>query len=203
MWILTAIQRPTELPVVNVVALVLIVLSVIPVYLAHADLRRRRDGRSSLSSDPSDLIAGYGITIQRLPASSARAIAASATTSGPCEPDVRGSTSSHPPAGRHAGHSVRSDPIRGVPGLDAAADSFARGRLAATKPRLTEPPTAAIPHIDGTWSGSRYLSGSSLELEQAALAAEPVGRALVFELQVRRSCRRPPSRRRDRLRWPS
>ena len=34
MWILTAIQRPTELPVVNVVALVLIMLSVIPVYIA-------------------------------------------------------------------------------------------------------------------------------------------------------------------------
>jgi len=34
MWILTAIQRPTELPVVNVVAFVLILLSVIPVYLA-------------------------------------------------------------------------------------------------------------------------------------------------------------------------
>lgn len=33
-WILTAIQRPTELPVVNVVALVLILLSVIPVWLA-------------------------------------------------------------------------------------------------------------------------------------------------------------------------
>ena len=34
MWILAAIQRPTELPVVNVVALVLILLSVLPVYLA-------------------------------------------------------------------------------------------------------------------------------------------------------------------------
>jgi putative spermidine/putrescine transport system permease protein len=34
MWILTAIQRPTELPVVNVVALVLIVASVLPVWLA-------------------------------------------------------------------------------------------------------------------------------------------------------------------------
>jgi putative spermidine/putrescine transport system permease protein len=34
MWILTAIQRPTELPVVNVVALILIMLSVIPVYVA-------------------------------------------------------------------------------------------------------------------------------------------------------------------------
>jgi putative spermidine/putrescine transport system permease protein len=34
MWILTAIQRPTELPVVNVVALVLMLLSVIPVYIA-------------------------------------------------------------------------------------------------------------------------------------------------------------------------
>ncbi len=35
MWILTALQRPTELPVVNVVALVLVVVSVIPVYLAQ------------------------------------------------------------------------------------------------------------------------------------------------------------------------
>jgi putative spermidine/putrescine transport system permease protein len=35
LWILSAIQRPRELPVVNVVALFLIVLSVIPVYLAE------------------------------------------------------------------------------------------------------------------------------------------------------------------------
>jgi putative spermidine/putrescine transport system permease protein len=35
LWILSAIQRPQELPIVNVVALVLIVLSVIPVYLAE------------------------------------------------------------------------------------------------------------------------------------------------------------------------
>lgn len=34
MWILTSIQRPTELPVVNVVALVLVLLSVVPVYIA-------------------------------------------------------------------------------------------------------------------------------------------------------------------------
>jgi putative spermidine/putrescine transport system permease protein len=34
MWILAAIQHPTELPVVNVVALVLILLSVLPVYIA-------------------------------------------------------------------------------------------------------------------------------------------------------------------------
>ena len=35
MWILAAIQRPAEVPVVNVVAFVLILLSVIPVYLAE------------------------------------------------------------------------------------------------------------------------------------------------------------------------
>jgi putative spermidine/putrescine transport system permease protein len=35
MWILTAIQRPNELPVVNVVALVLILVSVIPVWIAQ------------------------------------------------------------------------------------------------------------------------------------------------------------------------
>lgn len=34
MWILAAIQRPVELPVVNVVAFVLMLLSLIPVYLA-------------------------------------------------------------------------------------------------------------------------------------------------------------------------
>jgi putative spermidine/putrescine transport system permease protein len=35
MWIYAAIQRPNELPVVNVVALVLIVISVIPVYISQ------------------------------------------------------------------------------------------------------------------------------------------------------------------------
>jgi putative spermidine/putrescine transport system permease protein len=35
LWILGAIQRPNELPVVNVVALVLILLSALPVYLAQ------------------------------------------------------------------------------------------------------------------------------------------------------------------------
>jgi putative spermidine/putrescine transport system permease protein len=35
LWILTAIQRPNELPVVNVVAFVLILVSVIPVWLAQ------------------------------------------------------------------------------------------------------------------------------------------------------------------------
>ncbi len=35
LWVLSAMQRPTQLPVVNVVALVLVLLSVIPVYLAQ------------------------------------------------------------------------------------------------------------------------------------------------------------------------
>ena len=35
MWIFSAIQRPNELPVVNVVALVLILVSTIPVYFAQ------------------------------------------------------------------------------------------------------------------------------------------------------------------------
>ncbi len=35
MWIYSAIQRPNELPVVNVVALVLIIVSVLPVYVAQ------------------------------------------------------------------------------------------------------------------------------------------------------------------------
>jgi putative spermidine/putrescine transport system permease protein len=35
LWVLSAMQRPTQLPVVNVVAIVLVVLSVIPVYFAQ------------------------------------------------------------------------------------------------------------------------------------------------------------------------
>jgi len=35
LWVLSTMQRPTQLPVVNVVALVLVLLSVIPVYLAQ------------------------------------------------------------------------------------------------------------------------------------------------------------------------
>jgi putative spermidine/putrescine transport system permease protein len=35
LWVLSAIQRPRDLPVVNVVALVLIVLSIVPVYFAQ------------------------------------------------------------------------------------------------------------------------------------------------------------------------
>jgi len=35
LWVLSAMQRPTQLPVVNVVALILVLLSVIPVYLAQ------------------------------------------------------------------------------------------------------------------------------------------------------------------------
>ena len=35
LWVLSAMQRPTQLPVVNVVALVLVLLSVIPVYVAQ------------------------------------------------------------------------------------------------------------------------------------------------------------------------
>jgi len=35
MWILGAIRRPVELPVVNVVAFLLILISTIPVYLAQ------------------------------------------------------------------------------------------------------------------------------------------------------------------------
>ena len=35
LWVLGAMQRPTQLPVVNVVALVLIVISTVPVYFAQ------------------------------------------------------------------------------------------------------------------------------------------------------------------------
>ena len=35
MWVYSAIQRPNELPVVNVVALVLIIVSIVPVYIAQ------------------------------------------------------------------------------------------------------------------------------------------------------------------------
>jgi putative spermidine/putrescine transport system permease protein len=48
MYILTAIQRPTELPVVNVVALLLIIVSIVPVYLAQrvSDVGATAGGRA-------------------------------------------------------------------------------------------------------------------------------------------------------------
>ncbi len=45
LWIYSAIQKPTELPVVNVVALVLVLLSIIPVYIAQ-----RLSGEASRSA---------------------------------------------------------------------------------------------------------------------------------------------------------
>ena len=46
LFIFRSIQRPNELPVVNVVAFVLVLLSVIPVYIAAADHRGRSRGDS-------------------------------------------------------------------------------------------------------------------------------------------------------------
>jgi putative spermidine/putrescine transport system permease protein len=45
LWIYSAIQKPAELPVVNVVALVLVLLSIIPVYIAQ-----RLSGEASRSA---------------------------------------------------------------------------------------------------------------------------------------------------------
>ena len=45
LWILAAIQRPTELPVVNVVAFVLILVSVVPVYIATRITQGESTGR--------------------------------------------------------------------------------------------------------------------------------------------------------------
>jgi putative spermidine/putrescine transport system permease protein len=48
LWVLAAMQRPTELPVVNVVAIVLILFSVVPVYLAQrlSDVGATAGGRT-------------------------------------------------------------------------------------------------------------------------------------------------------------
>ena len=49
MWIYSAIQRPNELPVVNVVALVLVLISVIPVYSHRASAATFRGVASRLT----------------------------------------------------------------------------------------------------------------------------------------------------------
>ena len=45
-WILTNLSRPNQLPIVNVVAFVLVLISIIPVYLAHR-LTRDTEGETS------------------------------------------------------------------------------------------------------------------------------------------------------------
>jgi putative spermidine/putrescine transport system permease protein len=45
-WIFTNFSRPNQLPIVNVVAVVVILLSIIPVYLAHR-LTRDEDGATT------------------------------------------------------------------------------------------------------------------------------------------------------------
>jgi putative spermidine/putrescine transport system permease protein len=42
-WILTNLSRPNQLPIVNVVAFFVVVLSIVPVYLAHRLTSERDD----------------------------------------------------------------------------------------------------------------------------------------------------------------
>src|SRR5215210_1552555 len=50
-WILTNLSRPNQLPIVNVVGVLVIALSAIPVYLAHR-LTAGADGQSSVAATP-------------------------------------------------------------------------------------------------------------------------------------------------------
>ena len=43
-WILTNLSRPNQLPIVNVVAFFVVVISIVPVYLAHRLTSDRDDG---------------------------------------------------------------------------------------------------------------------------------------------------------------
>ena len=106
MWILSAIQRPAELPVVNVVALVLIVLSVIPVWLATRISGESDGGRPGLTAGATS--AGRG------PRS--RPIAASIGSAARAWSDRSGAR----PPGRHR--------VVSSPGRPGVADPLARSR---------------------------------------------------------------------------
>jgi putative spermidine/putrescine transport system permease protein len=56
-WILTNFSRPNQLPIVNAVAAIVIVLSIIPVYLAH---RLTRDEAAKSSGGGATAVAGVG-----------------------------------------------------------------------------------------------------------------------------------------------
>jgi putative spermidine/putrescine transport system permease protein len=56
-WILTNFSRPNQLPIVNAVAAIVIVLSIIPVYLAH---RLTRDEAAESSGGGATTVAGVG-----------------------------------------------------------------------------------------------------------------------------------------------
>ena len=122
MWILSAIQRPAELPVVNVVALVLIVLSVIPVWLATRISRRSDGGRPGLTAGRYQRRAWSRITA--MAASIGSAARAWSIDRARARRVVMGRLLARPPGRR----SIRwLDPVRGVPDRRCGTRSIAGG----------------------------------------------------------------------------
>jgi putative spermidine/putrescine transport system permease protein len=57
LWILDNFSRPNQLPIVNAVAAIVIVLSIVPVYLAH---RLTRDEAAKSAGGGATTVAGVG-----------------------------------------------------------------------------------------------------------------------------------------------
>jgi putative spermidine/putrescine transport system permease protein len=58
LWILTNLSRPNQLPIVNVVGVLVIVLSAVPVYLAHR-LTVDREGDSAAAAPAGAVAAAH------------------------------------------------------------------------------------------------------------------------------------------------
>ncbi|MFP5388146.1 MAG: hypothetical protein ACLGG5_02450, partial [Thermoleophilia bacterium] len=59
-WILTNFSRPNQLPIVNVVAVLVILISIIPVYLAHR-LTREEGGAAVARGGRGVRVEGGGV----------------------------------------------------------------------------------------------------------------------------------------------
>ena len=164
-WIFSNYSRPNQLPLVNVAAVLVLIASIVPVYVA-----------SRLTADPSAVPGRQDL----IPAEPAPAL--------PLHPDedrqdrdrprghgaAKGATHWAPPPARPA-RPAGGRPLRGVPG-----------------PRPPPRSLSGAPYPRLTWRCARGLhrrlvvrrevaAGVLLEVQQAALAAEPVGDALVLE----------------------
>ena len=190
-WIFSNYSRPNQLPLVNVAA-VLVLLA-----LDHPGLRRvAADVGSRSRAGRADLIA----RAHHLSPSDGAATTTATSATWAATTTIRFDELTHgapPPA--EAGPDRRPTPP-GSARSEPADDSVVRRRLAATYPADPGGGVGTRPmYVVGGQERVRVV----LEVEQAALAAEPVGRAVVLE---RRGCSwscRPPSRRPGRSRWPS
>ena len=168
-------QRPGQVPLVNVASVIVLALSMIPVYLAQrisssvggvaavarphprpgwADALHRVVPTGSASRGPS-AVRRPGLPLET---------AFDGDRGDPDDGEDTGNELAHaaPPPAAHPPGSRRPTPPRSARSKTTTA-SVAAARLAATYPRIVAAGSRSARHIDGSWSGDRNRLGSSLK----------------------------------------